>query len=112
MTDEEIAKLLESASPGPWVSHHPIAGSGVVCARGGSVVEHGHGTSVADARLIRAARTLVPELLARAKKAEAMLTKIRALHAFDDEGSAPYEPEYRELRALRAEIDAALDKST
>ena len=74
MTDEEIEALCEACAEGPWTLEGGADGLFLLIAKGdqrharGDVLCMGHWST--EARLLAAARTLIPELLARAKAAE------------------------------------------
>lgn len=73
---DEIRKLIEAATPGPW-AYRIFEVDPITCIirrdnayPGESVADN---TNLADAEFIAAARTLLPALLAVAEKAEALL---------------------------------------
>lgn len=72
MTDEEIEKLCAEATPGPWKAVRAVGGYGAIVEPSDSGLDSISCDYIAqqDADFISAARTLVPELLERARRAE------------------------------------------
>lgn len=73
---EEIRKLIDAATPGPWVRHTRLCGGysyQVLNATGGILLETtSYGGMSEDAALIAASRTLLPKLLAVAEAAQSV----------------------------------------
>jgi hypothetical protein len=88
MTHEQLQilrALCEKATPGPWEYHKSESGDGVLCPRGGYVVEVGHGTTNNDAAFIAAARDALPALLDEVERLRERLDDIQQ-HAEESEG--------------------------